>query len=381
MNLGSWMMLPFLFGAVLSAAPGKVRVCAAQPQSRLIDWRRTPAEALAEVERTLGELEKIVGRAGNAGCDVLALPEDTLGLLHWEMGNPGVLKDVLPLAVRRMLDRLGRAAASHRMYLVCSSDLAEQDGTCRNTAFFLGRDGREIGRYYKVNLPVHESSRTRGETFPVYETPDLGGVGMLICYDMMMPEATRILALAGADIVFVPTLGGAAFGDAGMNLAAFRTRAVDNFIYLVVAKRGGGAMIISPQGKVLAEGKGADGVAMADIDPFGGREAADALNSQTDMRARLFRERNPAAYGLLTDPNPAVLKKIPATITIEEAVRVGALTLTVGNERFGEAQALLKEGKIEEAVRAFEKLRREFPRTWVDRAAAAQLEKIRDRSR
>lgn len=353
------------------------RVCAAQPAARLINWRLEPSKVLEEVDRSLTALEQIVHRAGQAGCDVLALPEDTMGVLHWEMGNTERMNQVLPEAVTRMLTRLGKVAASYRMYLVCSSDVAEQDGSYRNTAFLLGRDGREIGRYYKVNLPLQESGRKRGDHFPVFETPDLGGVGMLICYDMMMPEATRSLALGGADIVFVPTLGGAAFGERDMSRAAFRTRAVDNFIYLVVSHRGGGAMIISPQGKVLAEGKEPNDIAMADINPFGGREGADALNSQTDMRARLFRERNPAAYGILTDPNPPVLKKIPEVTTAEEAVRVGAQALTIGEERFRDAEALLNSGKTADAIAAFEKLRTDFPRTWIDRVSRQRLEKIR----
>ena len=361
-----------------------VRVCAAQPASRLIDWRLKPAEALAQVDKSLGELEQIVHRAGAAGCDVLALPEDTLGLLHWEMGNKAAMKDVLPEAVRRMLDRLGRAAASHRMYLVCSNDLAEKDGTYRNLAFFLGRDGKEIGRYAKVHPTINESDRIRGRRFPVFETPDLGGVGLLICHDIKMPEATRALALGGADIIFLPTLGGAVMGgdpdaEGDLDRGAFRTRAVDNFVYLVVAKRGDGAMVISPQGTVLAEGKGPDGLAMADIDPFGGRAAGDALDFQRDMRARLFRERNPAAYGILTDPNPPVLKKVPAEVTIEEAVRIGGKTLTIGEERFREAEVLSRAGKTSEAIRAFETLRAEFPRTWIDRAAQKRLAEIRKR--
>ena len=88
-----------------------MRIGTAQPRSRLIDYRLKPAEALAQVDRSLGELEGIVRRAGESGCDVLALPEDTLGLGHWEAGNKGALAQVLPEAVRRMLDRLGRAAA------------------------------------------------------------------------------------------------------------------------------------------------------------------------------------------------------------------------------------------------------------------------------
>lgn len=249
-----------------------VRICTAQPATQNIDWHLKPEEALAEVGKRLEALEELVHRSGAAGCDVLALPEDTLGTLHWEVGNKTLIRQVLPEAVGRMLDRLGKAAASHRMYLVCCNDTAKPDGTYRNTAFFLGRDGREIGRYYKVQPTVNESDRVRGSNFPVFKTPDLGWVGLLICYDMVFPESTRALALAGADIIFLPTLGGAAVtGDADLDRAAFRTRAVDNFVYLVVAKRGSGAIIVSPQGKVLAEGKGQNAIATADINPFGAR--------------------------------------------------------------------------------------------------------------
>ncbi len=353
-----------------------MRIAAAQPRLRLIDYRLPPAEALARAEESLGELEALVKRAGAEGCDALALPEDTLGLLHWEAGNKSRLKEVLPRAVGRMLARLGAAAAAQRLYLVCCNDVAEPDGTIYNTAFFLGRDGKEIGRYRKVNMPLHELDRRRGNGFPVFETPDLGGVGMLICYDMVFPEAPRCLALGGADVIFFPTLGGAAIGDGEIARAAIRTRAVENFVYLVVSQRGGGARVISPQGKILAEGQGTDALAIADIDPFGGRDGGDALNHQEDMRARLFRERSPAAFGILTDPNPPVLKKVPEKTTIAEAVRVGSATLTVGNERFSAAEALLRAGKKEEARQAFERLRAEFPRTWIDREARKRLQRL-----
>src|SRR5262245_1673925 len=67
------------------ARRGAVRVGAAQPRSRLIDWRtRNPADVLARVDTSLADLEALVHKAGAAGCDALALPEDTLGLGHWE---------------------------------------------------------------------------------------------------------------------------------------------------------------------------------------------------------------------------------------------------------------------------------------------------------
>lgn len=360
-----------------------VRIGTAQPRSRIIDWRLEPSQALAEVDKSLGELVQMVNRAGSAGCDVLALPEDTLGLLHWELGNKSKMKEVLPEAVERMLKRMGEAAAAHRMYLICCNDTIEPDGSYTNTAFFLGRDGKEVGHYHKVQPTVAESDRRRGESFPVFETPDLGGVGLLICYDMVMPESARCLALAGADIIFIPTLGGAITvgnpddSEEDLNRAAFRTRAADNFVYLVIAKRNDGSMILSPQGKVLAEGKSPEDIAIADINPFGGRGGGDAMNFQVDMRARLFRERNPAAYGLLTDLNPPVLKKIPATIRINEAVRLWEKLLTVGPDRFEQAEDLWKTGKKSEALQAFEQLRADFPDSWIDRAANQRLMEIR----
>jgi predicted amidohydrolase len=360
------------------AAPGKtVRIGATQPKSRLVDWHlQDPGAVLARVDVILGELEGLVRRAGDSHCDVVAFPEDTLGLGGWELARPDAVGKVLPRAVARMLERLGAAAASHQMYLVCASDTFEA-GAVRNTAFFVGRDGKEIGRYHKVNMPIHELDKKRGSGFPVFPTADLGTVGMLICYDMVFPEAPRCLALAGADVIFHPTLGGAAIGDGDLSRAAFRTRAVENFVYLVVSERGSGTMIVSPQGKILAEGKGPDDLAVADIDPASGRSGGDSMNAQEDMRARLFRERSPAAYGMLTDPDPPVLRKVPEVTTVEDAVRISRGARTEGERKFSEAAALARDGRRDDAIRAYEALIAEYPRTWIDTVSRSRIADLR----
>jgi predicted amidohydrolase len=363
-------------GAPATTAPSRtVRVAAAQPRARLIDWHvKDVDDVLARVEQSLGELEGLVAKAAEQRCDAVALPEDTLGLGTWEAGNEALAREVLPRAVARMLARLSAAAAKHRMYVVCCNDHVEADTNVYNTAFFLGRDGKEIGRYHKVCPTIHERVCTPGDRFPVFETKDLGGVGMLICYDMVFPETARCLALSGADVIFHPTLGGAAIGDDDdISRAAFRTRAVENFVYLVVAQRGSGSMIVSPQGKIVAEARGGDSLAVADIDPLGGREGGDAMNWQRDMRARLFRERNPAAFGRLTEANPPVLAKVPATIGEREAIDVAHRVLTVGQEEFRAADGLARAGKRDEAVAAFERLRREYRGSWIDRVAEQRL--------
>jgi predicted amidohydrolase len=365
--------------AAADDASAVVRVAAVQAQRRLIDWRLDdPAKVLEAVDENLAELEAIIHKAGEQRCDALAFPEDTLGLLNWYGMNEELAKAVLPEAVSRMLDRLGRAAASHRMYLVACSDFIEADGATYNTAFLLGRDGKEIGRYHKTCPTWSEcGARSRGSALPVFPTPDLGTVGMLICYDLVFPETARCLALSGADVIFFPTMGGGAVGDDDIGLQALRVRAAENHVYLVVAFRGSGAMIISPRGKIIAQAEGPDGLAIADIDPRGGRQGGDAMNHQRDMRARLFRERNPAAFGILTELHPPVLDKAPIEITQEEAGRIAARVLTIGEEEHRAAEALARAGRSREAIAAFIRLTTEYRGSWIERVANERLKTLR----
>ena len=150
---------------------------------------------------------------------------------------------------------------------------------------------------------------------------------------MVFPEAAQCLALGDAEMIFHPTLGGAAVGGAEISLGASRTRAGGEFRLPRVAMQGPGSMIISPQGRILAIEDKPDEMAIADIDPFGDREGGDACNTQADMRGRIFRERIPGAYGILTDPEPPVLAKVPATWPWTKPCGHGD-RMTAGSERF-----------------------------------------------
>jgi hypothetical protein len=265
------------------------------------------------------------------------------------------------------------------MYLVVCSDAVEKDNGVYNTAFLLDRDGKEIGRYHKVSPTWCESGlRSRGRSFPVFATPDLGTVGMAICYDLVMPETARCLALGGADVICYPTMGTAAIGDGDIGVQALRVRAVENFVWLIVAHRGSGAMIISPQGRIVSQADGPDGFASAEIDPLGSREGGDSSNWQRDMRARLFRERNPQAYARLIDTDPPILAKVPLDITPEEAGRIMARMLTVGEQEFRSASELLRSGELQQAIEAFQRLQREYKGTWIDRVSTERLKRLQD---
>ena len=135
-------------------------------------------------------------------------------------------------------------------------------------------------------------------------------------------------------------------------------------------------MIISPQGKIVARAEGPDGLAIADIEPRGQREGGDALNRQKDMRARLFRERHPEAFGILTESYPPVLEKVPIDLSRAQAGRIMARALTLGEEEFRQASDLVTIGETDKAIEAFRRLSRQYPATWIDRVSRERLARL-----
>ncbi|MEW6753576.1 MAG: metallophosphoesterase [Candidatus Latescibacterota bacterium] len=176
-------------------------------------------------------------------------------------------------------------------------------------------------------------------------------------------------------VVYV-VVGGASMGSAELSRAAFRVRAADNMVYLIVAHQGSGSLVISPLGEVLAEvpgGAQAGELVIAEVDPRGGRAGGNAFDWQDDLRQRLFHERAPEAYGVLTALQPPAAQRHPPGETPEEITRRANGVLTWGEERFAAAEELARTGRTGEARAAFRTLRQDFPRTWIDRVAAERL--------
>ena len=356
-----------------------IKVGAIQAKRRLISYKIPTVEAvLAEVRASMDILVPLAEKAAEMGCDIIAFPEDTPGTIVWTAGHPDEAGELLRLTEKELLTRFGEVAAKHGMYIIFGSDTVE-DGEIYCSAILIGRDGSEIGRYHKVHPPRHEGSKP-GDGFPVFDAPGIGTIGMCICYDITMPETTRALTLAGADIVFHITMGGASMVGGDASLICFKARAIENYLYLVVTHRSGGNMIINPRGEILAEGgREPDAITTADIDLTAGREAGDAHGGiTTDFRARLFRERNPRAYGILMEEHPPILDKLKHihVPTKEEAVALGAEAFTTGPDEFYEADRLLSEGKTEEAKRRFEELSERFGTTWIGQASRDRLKRI-----
>ncbi len=103
-----------------------------------------------------------------------------------------------------------RVAATCGVVIVASLFEKRAEGLYHNTAAMIDADGQYLGKYRKMHIPddplfYEKFYFTPGDLgFRVWDT-QAGRLGVLICWDQWYPEAARLTALQGAEILFYPT--------------------------------------------------------------------------------------------------------------------------------------------------------------------------------
>lgn len=138
----------------------------------------------------------------------------------------------------RLLSDLAR---ENHIYLVAGSIPEREGDKVYNTSFVFDRKGNKIGKHRKMHLfdidveggQYFKESDTLspGKELNVFET-EFCKVGLLICYDLRFPEASRILVEKGAKVIVVPAAFNMTTGPAHWEIL-FRSRALDNQVYTV----------------------------------------------------------------------------------------------------------------------------------------------------
>jgi predicted amidohydrolase len=241
----------------------------------------------------LRRAEAMIDRIGPHRPDVICLTEN--------FTDRGTMKPVAQTAERvpggpgsRLL---ARKARQYRCYI--SASIHEKEGGLYyNTAALFDRRGRLAGKYRKVQISLGEAEKgiTPGRDFPVFET-DFGKVGMLICWDNSFAEATRILALRGAEMVLLSIAGD------GVPMhweTVCRARAMENVLHLVgsLGLRGP-SWIMAPDGRILASTCGGFALADCDLDARPETLYLSVGGSMGDHRSVYLVERRSDAFGPL----------------------------------------------------------------------------------
>ncbi len=284
-------------------------------------WHDTPAEANPYSDAFSPEAARqyaksavdahaaLVAQAGELEADITVTGESieafTYALTY--LDDPAIFRTLaqeLSVYCRQTMADLARR---HRMYVVACF-YEPHDDVIYNSAVLFDRDGNVAGRYHKVNLPIYETWFVKnGDSFPVFDT-DFGPVGMLICYDVMWPEAAASLAMNGAKIICHPSA-------AVIPEHTARTRAMDNQVFYISSTAR--SVMVAPNAAVLAlGGEGEETVLTAEVNVTTATLAPEnyweyVYSGVRDHRERHLKLRQAAAYRVLSDPSPPALGAYP----------------------------------------------------------------------
>ena len=268
----------------------------------------TPA---ANVRKTLPRIEEAAAK----GAKIIGLQEMFTTKYFCIEQDPRHFALAEPVETGPSVTELAKAA--RRLGVVIIAPLFEARGSevYHNTAAVIDADGTVLGKYRKMHIPQDPGFEEK-----FYFTPgDLGfrswrtahgDIGVLICWDQWYPEAARLTALAGAQILFYPTAIGwlpeekASLGRAQHNAweTVQRGHGVANGCYVAATNRvgregrtefWGQSFVSDPYGEIVAKASpDREEVLLADCD----------LARQREFRRiwPFFRDRRIDAFGDLT---------------------------------------------------------------------------------
>jgi predicted amidohydrolase len=275
------------------------------------------APAVGEVGANRAAAVQWARRAADESVDLLVLPELASSgyVFESETEAAATSEDARHGA---LVDALGEVCRDTGLH--CVVGLNESDGDVRyNSAVVVGPQGH-LATYRKLHLFNDEKSWFEpGGDLPVVELP-FGRVGMVICFDLWFPEAARALALAGAEIIAVPTNWVASFrrqvyNDAGYclgDIVAMATAGQNGVVVACADRVGverdvrflGCSVIVGSDGWPLQGPAGHEDEALlvADVD----LDSVAAARRRTP-RNHLIEDRRPDSYNavVVTPPQPA----------------------------------------------------------------------------
>ena len=273
-----------------AASLGKEAAAYVEPKADLAD--RGIRVGLMHAPPVAGDLvenwttfEKLARKAGAKNVDIFISPECFLDgyAVHYADWDRQRLLEGGRVAAKQYVPQAKSLARELKMMVVfCTTYTTGK--RCYNSAFLIGSDGKQIGRYDKTHLLDHDLAFDAGLGIPVFDTP-FGTVGIMICADRRWPETARTLRVQGAKLILNPTYG----MRHRKNEWWMRTRSYENECYICFAHPTL-SLVTDPESEVHAKvSSKKPGVLMTTI---------DLSNCPTKM----FDARRPEIYTPITLP-------------------------------------------------------------------------------
>ena len=275
----------------------------------------------ADHTANLAHSASAIRRLKKQGAELIVLQELHVGLYFCQTEDPKVFDQAEPIP-GPSTEYFGALAKELDIVIVTSLFEHRAPGLAHNTAVVLERDGSIAGKYRKMHIPddpayYEKFYFTPGDLgFTPIQT-SVGKLGVLVCWDQWYPEAARLMALAGAEVLIYPTAIGYELADDAPErgrqrdawIISQRGHAVANGLPVISVNRTGfeadpsgategiqfwgSSFVCGPQGEFLYQA-GQDEVTEAVVEIDTARTAA------VRRIWPFFRDRRIDAYGGLT---------------------------------------------------------------------------------
>ncbi len=235
----------------------------------------------ADIEANIRKLQANIRIAAQQGAELVVLQELHNGLYFCQTENTELFNQAEPIP-GPSTESFGRLAKELGVVIVLSLFERRAPGLYHNTAVVLEKDGTIAGKYRKMHIPddpayYEKFYFTPGDLgFEPIDT-SVGRLGVLVCWDQWYPEAARLMAMRGAEMLIYPTAIGWESSDTdeekrrqlGAWITVQRGHAVANGIPVITVNRTGhepdpsgqtngiqfwgNSFVAGPQGELLTE--------------------------------------------------------------------------------------------------------------------------------
>lgn len=232
-----------------------------------------------DIQKNIAGLKDKIRKAASEGAQLIVLQELHNSLYFCQVEDTNIF-DLAETIPGPSTDDFGSLAKELGVVIVLSLFERRAPGLYHNTAVVIEKDGTIAGKYRKMHIPddpayYEKFYFTPGDLgFKPIET-SLGKLGVLVCWDQWYPEAARLMAMAGADILIYPTAIGWESTDTedeksrqlGAWVISQRGHAVANGLHVVSVNRTGyepdpseqtngitfwgNSFVAGPQGEIL----------------------------------------------------------------------------------------------------------------------------------
>ena len=223
---------------------------------------------------------RFIDEAAGHGAKLICFPE-VMNLIGRNTGEGGG-KEEIPGYTS---DILCRKAREHKVWIHGGSITEQVPGQkkSRNLSLLINPDGEIAAQYRKLHMfditladgtLFRESDRVEGGNEITTVSTELGTFGMSICYDIRFPELYRLMALQGAQVMFVPASFTMPTGKDHWE-PLLRARAIENGCYIVAAGQigtkpayaaYGNSMVVDPWGTIITRARDTECITYAQID-------------------------------------------------------------------------------------------------------------------